>query len=744
MELIAVYEHMRRRGMTFACAGLLSLFCMGVASAAPSGAEHSPDAALAKSPQTGNPVVVRGTYVDDTHIRLTLSGFCQLQTSTVPFEHSADYVGIWYQTGAPAASPDTAAVNLARFDVAALKAAAGCPAVATIDTVITVPALALPDSVYYLRASVVWRNPYSVEPFVPANGDSVVMRDLAPPVNVCSIRGTYPGARSDSAYLDILGIAGVQSDAAHMRVFCSFDPAFADIFYVRTLPIDSLRATGTVDSLRLVVSSSAFDGVRRMVYCAVVLVSGSGVESAPQTGAFEVGRDLPPNPIQLSANTTSSSVIALSWPFISVAGADSVRVWYNTAPIPVGVVDVITPFPLIRVDPGVTQATVAGLSPSTTYYFGAQVRISGDWTAVSTGSSATARTLDPDPGSTIPNTAVIDTAFFDSTRNEITVIWDYQPLPGGDIEWGCVYDVNAALVAGSTPATWHPADGQDTAVIQLGGEILFDTTYSIAVQMRKDGGGASVQTPNATVSVRVNGYSWEPIEYFREQTGDTVWAFNRHIALWYEGIWTAGRVTDTIRAVRLATAPQGMLPVGTPFVFSRYEHGPAITLAVGYDQVPPGYRPQDVRLYRRTAEGQWMVFHEHELLPQRGMVRVETRMIDIEDQVLLLMIDRVRPTAHVRGDVHSPVLPTTTLYDTLDVSDNTGNLSVSLVCSRAGNAPTPAQLDTLEGNSAVMAMTIPGGYVTEDDGVRAYVIVSDGLHHDTINVSRQVIRSQAS
>lgn len=719
-----------RRGVSFLVYTVLTaLVCIG-------------NAAGADTPS--NPVIVRGSYIDDTHIKLTLSGFCQLPAGETPFEQWADFAGVWFQAGEPSATPDTTVGNYVRFDLDKLQDTAGCPATTAIDTVLEVPALSAPDSVYHLRVSVVWRNPDTVLSFDAANGDSVLMRDVDPPANPCSIAGIYAGARSDTAYLDITGLDSLESTVADVVVLCGFDPAFADTFFVRALDVDSLIASGTGDSLRLTVTSGAFDGARRIVYCAVVVVSDGGIAGPANSGSFEVGRDLPPNPIVLSATALSSHAVRLSWPFISVSGADSVRIFRDTAQIPFDIVDVVTPFDMIRVAPGSTEATVSDLSSSTTYYFAAQVRIYGDWTAVSVDGSAQARTFDPDTGDTVPNTAVVDAARFDSVHNRIVVSWHYEAALDSTIEFGYVYGVDSAAAVAGMPGTWHPTTSQDSAVIEPGPAILFDTTYTVVIRMRARGGPASRPSDNAIASVRVERYTWQPIEYFDEPTADTVWVFNKRIALWYDGHWAAGHIEDTVHAMQFAGAPQGLAPVGPFFRFSRYEHGPPLTLAVKYDSFPSGYRPEDIRLYRRTLEGQWMVFHDHELMADRGMVAVKVRMVDIDKQPLALMVDREPPATELRSNVDLAVPPTTELYDTIAVSDNIANLAVTLLYSRAANEPSPGLLDTLQGKSAVITTSIPGGYVTEEDGVRAYVVVSDGLHRDTINISRQVMRQHAS
>ncbi|MBD3240740.1 MAG: hypothetical protein GF331_09165 [Chitinivibrionales bacterium] len=705
------------------------------------------DVTVYQPPRDGhptNPVVVRGSFVDSQHIRLRLGNICQLPTDISPFGMRADYIGVWYQGGDYPAVPDTAAGNMLMFDVAGLKTAAGCPGTSGIDTLVEVPALRAPDSVYFLSVAVRWHNPDSLTPFVRANADTVLMRDRTPPVNRCTIRGTYAGGRGDSAYLDIAGLNSAESKVAALRLSCSFDSTLGESFFVRVLSMDSLRAAGVGDSLRLVVRTGLFDGPRQTVYCGVALVSRDGIMSIVRKGAFDVGRDVPPNPLRLSAHVLSSFAVSLSWPPVSVEGADSIRILRDTARIPLDVVDVNTPFAVVYVDVDSTHTTLSDLNPSTTYSFAAQARIRGDWTAVSSDSRTTVRTLDSDPRDTVANSAVIDTAWFDTLRNCIVVHWHYDTALNGAAQFGCVYGVDSAAVVSRIPGTWHATTAQDSAVIELGESVVFDTTFTVAVKMRTRGGVPSRAAPRAIASVRTSAFAWQPIMYFREPVGDTAWANNHRIALWHDGSWAYGKVTDTVRAVRLPAVPQGMVSVGMPFMFTRCEAGPPLTLAVRYDSVPPGYRPEHIRLYRRNAEGHWLVFHDCMLLPGQSMVRVRIRMADVRRQPFALLIDRQPPSIQVHSDLGSPVLHAHAISDTIACADNIANLRVTLLYSRAANAPRVGRLDTLRARSAVVTTTIPRGYVTEDGGVRAWVVVSDGLHCDTVDLSRQVRRERAS
>lgn len=686
-----------------------------------------------------NPVVLRGEYVDDTHVRLTLSNFCQLASGNDPFRLWGEYVGVWYQAGAFVLAPDTASTEKLVLPLASIQTAAGCPS-ATFDTLVTLPTLSGADSLYFFSVSVQWHNPDSLMPFTLSNGDSVLMRDITPPVNALSISGSYPGGRSDSAVISLGNTNSLEPKVGEVTVACSFDSLFEDTISVRTLSPDTV---GSADPYTFVIRNSAFDGSIQTVYCAVVLTSDQGVASSVVRASFQVGRDIPQNPIVLNALPLSSFEIALSWPAIGGTGADSIRILRDTVEIPLNVVDVTTAFAPVYLGGLAVGDTINGLNASTVYHFAAQAHISGEWTSVTAASRAFAATFEADPSDTITNTVTIDAAWFDTSTNRIYVAWNYAYRDS--ISYGITYGVDSGAAADQLPGAWDSATSAiDTSYIQLGEDILFDTTYYVFVRLRKAGGSPSSVTENATWAVRMPAYTWEPIAYFRSTTGDTVRAFNSDVALWYDGSWGFGLFRDTVRAFLPDVAPDGMVPVSTGFTLSRYDDGPALTLALRYDSIPSGYAADDIRVYRYTLDGRLLVYHDFVLHADQGYVSIDSRLVSLVNEPLILMVDTERPTSVVLSDIDAPVPAGVQLIDSVQVSDNVSNLVVTLLYSRAENAPRPMVYDTLQSQSMTITTDVPSGYVTDDGGVRIYLVVSDGTHADTVNLSRQVIRTEAS
>lgn len=686
-----------------------------------------------------NPVVVRGQYVDDTHVQLTLSNFCQLPSGNDPFGLWARYVGVWYEAGAFALAADTTQTSLLLLPLAAIQTAAGCPN-ATFDTLVSLPALTGSDSLYFFSASVMWHNPDSIMPFTQSNGDSVLMRDVSPPTNALTIAGAYPGGRSDSATVSLGNTGSLEPKVADIMVVCSFDSAFADTISVRNLEPATVSAA---DPYAFVIRNTAFDGARQTVYCAVVLTSDQGVKSAAVTSSFEVGRDIPPNPISLVALPLSSFEIGLSWPSVAGTGADSIRIFRDTMEIPLNVVDAATPFSTVYLAGTAVADTVGGLNASTVYHFAAQAHIGGEWTAVSPASRSYAATFDANPGDTIPNTVVIDRAWFDTATNRICVAWTYSLADS--VSYGVTFGLDSAAAAATTPAEWDSAlSATDTSYIPFGEDIRFDTTYYVFIRLRKAGGLPSGVSEAATAAVRLPAYTWEPIVYFTSPTGDTARAFNNSVTLWYNGTWGFGLFRDTVRAFVPDSLPAGLKPVSAGFSLSRYDDGPTLTVALRYDSVPSGYSPDDIRMYRYTSTGQWVVYHDYTLHGNQGRISVDTRLLSMVNEPLILMVDQQRPTAVALNDIDSPVAAGVALLDSVHVSDNIANLAVTVLYSRAEDAPRPMLFDTLQATSGTFEVEVASGYVTDDAGVRVYLVVSDGLYSDTLNLSRQVVRAEAS
>lgn len=451
------------------------------------------------------------------------------------------------------------------------------------------------------------------------------------------------------------------------------------------------------------------------------------------------------NPIVLSATAFAPNQVALRWDPIAATGADSIRTFYSPTPIDPGLIDVQAPQQ--GADVTSTTDTIRGLAPATTYHFASQARINGSWTPTSLNATASATTPEADTSLVPANTIVVDSTWWDSSRNEIGIGWHYSPARPSGVVYGYTVGVDSIAVVSSLPSapTIDALLDNDTLRIPLGENVLFDTTFTVALRLQKPGSDLwSIVTESSIGKQRTTGISWEPIQYFRSAPNDTVFAFNDHVVMWYDGDWPLQVEKDTLVALRPQTLPDGLVRIGVGFFSRRDLAGPAVRVGLVYDRdsVPDGYSGDDVRLYRLRPDGDWEPFHEYEHDTARSMVVIDQGFADVDS--VMLMIDTVPPTVTVLTDTDEPVEKQVTLHDTVEVADNIAGLKIELKYAQGEDAPDTASTFVFDTAAGIVATEVPGAFVTNDNGVRVYLIVSDGRSADTAVLSRQVFREQAS
>ncbi len=109
---------------------------------------------------------------------------------------------------------------------------------------------------------------------------------------------------------------------------------------------------------------------------------------------------------------------------------------------------------------------------------------------------------------------------------------------------------------------------------------------------------------------------------------------------------------------------------------------------------------------------------------------------------LILMIDTAAPVVEQLSTIEV-MEPTAAVLDTFRIQDGVSNVRVTPMYSLGENAPAVRETQELTSVLDTLCTEIPGGYVRDNNGVRAYLIVSDGAHVDTLNISRQVRRDEA-
>ncbi|MGB7569297.1 MAG: PKD domain-containing protein, partial [Chitinivibrionales bacterium] len=343
---------------------------------------------------------------------------------------------------------------------------------------------------------------------------------------------------------------------------------------------------------------------------------------------------------------------------------------------------------------------------------------------------------------TVVNTIQIKKITFDPVANAIKVFWTKDSAQSKNYTIG-IY-CSASGYPADTGVVKQIAPGNlpsDSASIALGKSIMFNTTYYVALWLKKGGGPWTVPIKD---SIMTPSYTWQGVVYFRpDSVRDTAYAFNKRIRIVTDIPFDS--MTDTLIAWPAPpdAAKNGFIPVSVGFYFKQQSaQSPYFYVGIACDSIPKKYSIASVRIYQ-YAGGCWTVEQSSGTDAVNNIVYVKTR--DRADP-FIAMIDAVPPAVTPSGKADGPALSNQPIADTVMVSDNICNMHCAFRYAKGANSYSEGDsVDTiLNSKSDTLVFTVPGSVVSEDAGVRAMFIASDGANADTVDFSRQVIRGKQS
>jgi hypothetical protein len=282
-----------------------------------------------------------------------------------------------------------------------------------------------------------------------------------------------------------------------------------------------------------------------------------------------------------------------------------------------------------------------------------------------------------------------------------------------------------------------------SAILKLNETLFFDTTYYAGLWLRRSKGAWSPPVDIGSMdSLRTPSFSWQNIKY-----GDTVAAvaFNRKVRLMDS---TADQILDTLDYMQpLASVLRGFIQVSIGFGFRVKSPGPALYVGLRYDSIPPGRALGEVRMYRYDAASQSFMLDTNAALYDtvNHYVSVRTNNLTLP---FIAMIDTMRPQVSPLGTgLDSAVASNQDVTDSFYISDNISNVKCRIEYAKGGSSYDDgyrAKDTVLSSRTDTIPFTIMGDFVSFDNGLRAHLIVSDGVHIDTIDVSRRVVRGAGS
>ena len=704
---------------------------------------------------TDNPVGITGRYLSPTSAEISFSNVAGIATAfpSLPY---ADSLLLWYKSGAALPTTAQPGAVCGGYTITAMQAAPQ-PFKAAVNVT-----LAPADLQCGFMTQVHWFNgtSWSWSAFNSANGTVVLMQDTVPPVNNTGVSGRYIYNTDSVVFSASNLIIGV--DPATVASFAIWfgtgindtTPNFSDSSQTRWFNLQAEMPTITATNGRdsVIIANPLFNtGVQKKLWCALVLKGKNGkLSTTVIKAAYLAGVNRPDNPIILHASAPSPSKVILSWN--PVGGVSAIRIWYRAnAAVPVNTASFTRPpFDSITV-PSVTatQLTVSGLSDSTHYFFGAQVYQGSQWSYVTDSSSANATTQAAGVKLPTGNSVQITSLVFDTNTNEIVVHWTVDNTLPDSLEIGISYStVSYPTIDTSASHQIVPVlASSGSAVIQLQEALQFSpglsadstTHYYVALWERSVTGKMTDPTANSERMVASPYYNWQNVTYFTKAPGDMNVVFNGNILLVTEGVTDPSFTKGKIILYQPAPASlAGFIPVGVPFYFdpNKIEQSRPFAIKIRCGTLPAPYTLNQVKIYR-WENGAWYV-DRSTAFDSIGYVWITTKFQDLYPFMALIDTQDVS----LKISVHADTIPAgTEVFDTLYISDNTGNVSWSYSYARGGDqyeAVLPH--DTLRSTGANIPIFIDSSYVSADNGLRAMVTVSDGVHNDTINVSRQVSR----
>lgn len=678
-----------------------------------------------------NKLRVQGKKIKPDTVELSIQGFSDLPDREVAYKPYVDSIGVWYKYGGWPQDPSWNMVDMVKMSLSEMKS--GGAETYRKKVYVKPFELGSADSSCYFLASARWRNLDSIPPFDTQRGDSVFMAEVALPENTCTISAEQPDVLEDLVVATVSGVDNLDELADSVYVYFSFTSLFiGDHFLFHKKAVADVEG----GSYTIELNRPEFIGKTETVYTRIVIRGIHKKNSNPADSFFTVGRPLPENTISgLSAEAMGPSVVRLSWD--SVTDADSIFLLYRTIPVTPG--RYTSQEFILRLSASRTDYEIDNLEAEQLYHFGlALVDAQNDSVLISdiTENAITyVQTTGLDPIDYLKNLIVIDeSSYIDSTLN-FRVEFHLSDTIYEELDYGYVVSLNPNDPA--QPQEAYPIRSlvDSFHTVSLGTSALFDTTYYIIMYMGKDGFWTE-QTPGAKDTVAVGSFQKQPVSYFASES-QPVYANNRKIVLRAESGWL-GTIEDTV-VLFSGGSSDGFISVGDGFRFKAGKDSPEFRVGLVAESVPDGYSLEDIRMYRWVEDKGWMVAESKiDALDNTVSAKVRLTEAPFYNAPFRLLIDTARVDLEVLTRTDVPVEAEKVIRDTFLIKDNIANVTATLVYGKADeNFRTPV-VEVLESVESTLPVAIPASAAAEHLGVRAFLIVSDGRHTDTLNISRQV------
>ncbi|KMQ51992.1 hypothetical protein CHISP_0981 [Chitinispirillum alkaliphilum] len=335
------------------------------------------------------------------------------------------------------------------------------------------------------------------------------------------------------------------------------------------------------------------------------------------------------------------------------------------------------------------------------------------------------------------NSVEIEKAEFIGDSLKFRVLFSLSDDYFDNLEYG--YTLCKTNDCSDKPSIYRPLESPvEFSTAPLGSDIKFERDYYINIWVRMEGQTKGVPQ-KTSYAVRVGEFTMQPISYF-SQPPAPVHIDNSRMLL-SANQWRFANLPDTIRSFDDGDL-EGFYEVSRGYQFTVAENAYPFTLGLKAENIPDGYSIDDVRMYRWIEQLEsWIVVHDYSMDRDKKFVYTE---IDLSSPPSLskpfkLMIDTSRFEVDILSDITSPVQMRDSIIDTVKISSvNVANITLRHYNSTANEPLRLRSEKVLSSKEAKVTFTIPSVRVTNRAGVNAVLVISDGMHTDTLNISRSV------
>ncbi|MBN1757257.1 MAG: hypothetical protein JW863_03010 [Chitinispirillaceae bacterium] len=361
--------------------------------------------------------------------------------------------------------------------------------------------------------------------------------------------------------------------------------------------------------------------------------------------------------------------------------------------------------------------------------------------------NAAVNTYSADSGDSTPppQGITVDTVFFDSLAAALRIHWCIDSAyEDQNLQVGITYSLKQFPTLVENAVMYNVFSECTDTIIHFSAPLRFDTIYYVALWLRRDDGSWIAPTGASRATARTGSPFRQLISFFDpDREHDTVEAFNGGVLLWKDAAYTDKTVlSDMLEVIGGDDLPNDCITVGIPFRF--INGGPVLQMYVGIriDSLPDPYPLSRVRMYAVGEDDRYLVDHATGIDSARSLVFVKVTDLN---RTFVAMIDTTPPSIEVFSDTSEAIPSDRDVTDTLTISDNIANLRWRYLFGRGDEIPSVREEGELDGPNGSLHLTVSDTMhvISSESGLRALLVVNDGTHSDTVNLSRRVFRSES-